>query len=70
MTDKAGKRSLLGARLLSLCGWTFIVASGVYEVVIHHGRIAGFHGFSTWLGIIVGAMCVFNELKGLLEEPR
>jgi len=38
--------------------------------VAHRERMIGFHGFLTMLMVLVGIMSIFNEITGLLQEPR
>jgi hypothetical protein len=57
-------------RVVMLCVWTFVVASGVCELITHPQRITGVHGFMTGLGIAVGCMWIVKTIKVLIEEPQ
>jgi hypothetical protein len=39
-------------------------------MVAHRERTVGLHGFSTGLSILVGIMCIWSEIAGLLQEPQ
>jgi hypothetical protein len=70
MEQNAQKQFPQRRRIFSLVAWTFIVSSGVFEIVTHPQRAGGLHGFLTGLGVFVGIMCIFSEITGLLREPK
>jgi hypothetical protein len=57
-------------RIIILCGWAFVVTSGVYELIAHPQRIIGLHGFIAWLGIAIGCIWIVKTIKDLIEEPQ
>ena len=70
MAENAQKRRLRRKRFFSIAAWTFVVLCSVVDIVAHRERTVGLHGFLTILYILVGIMCIFNEVTGLLREPQ
>jgi len=64
------KSTSRSARILTIGVAALMVVSGVYEVETRSQRMTGLHGFTTWLGIILGVMIIFTELTRLMQEPR
>ncbi len=52
-------------RIISLCGWTFVLLAAVINTAWGHGGVR----FLSLLQIAVTSMLVLYEIKGLLEEP-
>ena len=66
MEQNAQPRTSQRRRAFSLIAWTFIVVTGVFEIVVHPQRT----GFLAILMILVGIMSIVSEITAFLREPQ